>query len=47
MGEIAEFIKRVSMDGENVKEDVTEFINQYTTVHYSFKEDEGYKYVDF
>jgi glycine hydroxymethyltransferase len=47
MSEVAQFIKRVSIDGENVKEEVTEFINQYTTVHYSFKEDEGYNYVDF
>jgi glycine hydroxymethyltransferase len=47
MSEIAEFIKRVSMDGENVQEEVTEFINQYNKVHYAFKEDEGYNYVNF
>jgi len=47
MAEIAQFIKKVVIDGKNVKEEVTEFINQYTTVKYAFKEDEAYKYVDF
>lgn len=47
MAEIAQFIKKVTVDGKNVKEDVTEFINQYTTVKYAFKDDEAYKYVDF
>ncbi len=47
MSEIAAYIKRVAMDGENVKEEVTEFIKQYNKVHYAFKEDEAYKYVNF
>jgi len=47
MAEIANFIKKVAVDGKNVKEEVTEFMNQYTTVKYAFKEDEAYKYVDF
>jgi len=47
MAEIANFIKQVAVDGKNVKDEVTEFMNQYTTVKYAFKEDEAYKYVDF
>jgi len=47
MDEVAQFIKRVVIDGENVKDEVTEFINQYTTVHYSFKETPGYDYIEF
>lgn len=47
MAEIAQFIKKVAIDGKNIEEEVTEFINQYTTVKYAFKEDEVYKYVDF
>lgn len=47
MSEVAEFIKRVVMDGENVKDEVTEFMNQYTTVHYSFRETPGYDYIEF
>lgn len=47
MAEIAQFIKKVAIDGVNVKEEVTEFINQYNKVKYAFKEDEAYKYVDF
>lgn len=47
MAEIAQFIKKVAVDGKNVEEEVSEFINQYNTVKYAFKEDEAYKYVDF
>ncbi len=47
MSEVAEYIKRVVIDGEDIKNEVTEFINQYTTVHYSFKETPGYDYIDF
>lgn len=46
MSEVAKYIRRVA-DGENVKEEVSEFINHYNTVHYAFKEDEAYKYLDF
>jgi glycine hydroxymethyltransferase len=47
MVEVAEFIKNVAIDGKNVKEDVAEFMNQYTKVHYAFEEDEAYKYIEF
>jgi glycine hydroxymethyltransferase len=47
MAEVAEFIKKVIMDDANVKENVIEFINQYTTVHYAFKETPGYDYIEF
>ncbi len=47
MSEVAAFIKRVAVDEEDIKEEVTEFINQHNKVHYAFKEDEAYKYVDF
>ena len=47
MGEVAEYIKKVVMDGKSVKDEVTEFINQYTTVHYTFKETPGYDYLEF
>jgi glycine hydroxymethyltransferase len=47
MSEVATYIKKVAMDGENVKEEVTEFIKQHNKVHYAFKEDEAYNYVNF
>ena len=47
MVEVAEFIKNVAIDGKNVKEDVAEFMSQYTKVHYAFEEDEAYKYIEF
>lgn len=47
MAEIAHFIKRVAMDDADVKDEVTEFMNQYTTIHYAFKEQEGYKYIEY
>lgn len=47
MGEVAEFIKKVVIDGKAVKDDVVEFINHYTTVHYAFKETPGYDYIEF
>ncbi|MGL4670150.1 MAG: serine hydroxymethyltransferase [Methanobacteriaceae archaeon] len=47
MSEVAEFIKRVAMDGENVKEEVSEFVNDYTKVHYAFTESDAYKYINF
>lgn len=47
MSEVAEFIKMVAMDGKNVKEDVKEFMSQYTKVHYAFEESEAYKYIEF
>lgn len=47
MSEIANFIKRVAMDDADIKEEVTEFMNQYKTIHYAFKEEEGYKYIQY
>ena len=48
MSEIAEYIKKVAIDNKNVKEEVSEFMNQYTKVHYSFtKDDDAYKYIEF
>jgi glycine hydroxymethyltransferase len=47
MSEIAAYIKRVAVDGENIKEEVAEFIKQHNKVYYAFKEDEAYNYVDF
>ena len=48
MDQVAEFIKQVVMDKKDVKEDVTEFMQDYTTVHYAFDEGcEGYDYIEF
>lgn len=47
MADVAEYIKNVVMDGKTVKEDVAEFMNQYTQVHYTFKPDEAYNYIEF
>ena len=44
MDEVAEFIKRVAVDKENIKDEVREFMDQYTTVHYSFSQNEGYRF---
>jgi glycine hydroxymethyltransferase len=47
MSEVAEYIKMVVMDNKNVKEEVSEFMNQYTEVHYSFKKTPAYDYIEF
>ncbi len=47
MSEVAEFIKKVAIDKVDVKEEVTEFMNQYTKVHYAFEELDAYKYIEF
>ena len=47
MSEIAEFIKRVVVDDENVKDEVSEYMNNYTKVHYAFRETEAYEYLQF
>ena len=41
---VHEFIKRVAVDKENIKDEVREFMDQYTTVHYSFSQNEGYRF---
>lgn len=47
MSDIAEFIMRVCMDKVYVKDEVSEFMNDYTKVHYAFEESEAYKYIQF
>ncbi|MGZ7043549.1 MAG: serine hydroxymethyltransferase [Methanobacterium sp.] len=47
MSEVAEFIKKVAMDNKNVKDEVSQFMSQYTKVHYAFEESEAYKYIEF
>ena len=38
----------LNKDKKDVKEDVTEFMQDYTTVHYAFDEGcEGYDYIEF
>ncbi|SFL32899.1 glycine hydroxymethyltransferase [Methanobrevibacter olleyae] len=48
MEEVAKFIWRVA-EGESldIKDEVTEFMSQYRTIHYAFKEEEGYKYIQY
>ncbi|MDR1722273.1 MAG: serine hydroxymethyltransferase [Methanobrevibacter sp.] len=47
MADVAEFFKKVAMDKKDVKEEVTDFMNQYTKVHYAFSNGEAYKYIQF
>jgi glycine hydroxymethyltransferase len=47
MAEVAEYIKKVVVDGKDVKNEVSEFINQYQEVHYAFRKDPAYEYLDF
>ena len=48
MKDVAEFIKAVVMDNKDVTDDVTEYMSNYTTVHYAFDEGaEGYDYIEF
>jgi len=46
MAEIAEYIKRVLIDKKDVKREVSEFMADYTEVHYAFEESEAYKYLE-
>ncbi|MBZ9570415.1 serine hydroxymethyltransferase [Methanobrevibacter sp. TMH8] len=47
MSEVADFIMRVAMEKVDVKQEVTEFMNDYNKVHYAFEESEAYKYIQF
>lgn len=48
MEEVAEFIWKVAEgDKVDIKDEVTEFMSQYRTIHYAFKEEEGYKYIPY
>jgi glycine hydroxymethyltransferase len=47
MSDVADFIMKVVMDKMDVKEEVSEFMNDYNKVHYAFEESEAYKYIQF
>lgn len=47
MAVVAEFIKKVAIDGKNVKSDVSEFIRPFNEVHYAFRGEGAYDYVEF
>jgi glycine hydroxymethyltransferase len=47
MAEVAEFIKKVVIDCKEVKSEVVSFMNPYNTVHYAFRGDRAYDYVEF
>ncbi len=50
MEEIAEFMKRIAVDGENpekIKEEIKEFAKSYSEVHYSFEGGDAFKYLKF
>lgn len=47
MAEVAQYIKKVVIDGKNVKEEVSEFMKPYNAVHYAFRENGAYDYIDF
>ena len=44
MTEVAEFIKRVAVDKEDIADEVAEFMNQYTKLDYAFSDREAYQY---
>ena len=47
MTEVAEFIKKVAMEDKIIKDEVTEFMNQFKTVHYAFNNSNPYEYHKF
>lgn len=47
MTDVADLIMRVVMNKNNVTEEVSEFMNDYTNVHYAFEESDVYKYIQF
>ena len=44
MEEVAQFIKRVAVDKEDIADEVAEFMNQYTTLDYTFSDRDAYEY---
>ena len=42
--EVAEFIRRVAVDKEDIADEVAEFMNQYTKLDYAFSDREAYQY---
>lgn len=47
MSEVAEFIKQVVVEGKEVRGEVSEFISSYDAVHYAFRNDRAYDYIEF
>ncbi|HII84928.1 MAG TPA: serine hydroxymethyltransferase [Methanobacterium subterraneum] len=47
MAEVAELIKKVVVDGKTVKDEASQFISSFNTVHYAFREDRAYDYIEF
>ncbi len=47
MAEVAELIKKVVVEGKEVKNEVSEFISSFDTVHYAFRSDKAYDYIEF
>jgi glycine hydroxymethyltransferase len=44
MDEVAEFIRRVAVDKEDIADEVAEFMNQYTVLDYAFSDRDAYQY---
>jgi len=44
---VARLIKDVVIHGKDVKQDVTDFMSDYTTLNYCFKPEEAYEYINF
>jgi len=44
---VADFINDVIIHKKNVKQDVMEFMSDYSKLHYSFKPEEAYEYINF
>ena len=44
MDEVAEFIRRVAVDKEDIADEVAEFMNQYTSLDYAFSDKDAYEY---
>lgn len=47
MVEVAELIKKVTMLGLEVKDEVEELMSDFDKVHYAFNQGEAYKYIEF
>jgi len=47
MDMVADFIKDVVINEKNVKTDVIDFMSDFTHLHYSFKPEEAYEYINF
>ncbi|EKF86833.1 serine hydroxymethyltransferase [Methanobacterium formicicum] len=47
MPEVAELIRKVAVDGKDAKNEVSEFISSFDTVHYAFRGERAYDYIEF